>query len=193
MSISSPESHPYHHPIQCPRSELSSYDLTLHLSTHPRTLAKHHALRTLPPPALYLLPPPHPRPNLPGDRYPPSKYGIHRDPSPPYRCSLRLRPKRNLSAEMRNSLCPYTPNPHPKPNPLNPPQSQANAANDITQANDQLDIAAKTFVPKVPCATISAAFGRVRILYLRLPFNPLGPFPLVTHNKTTKDCTCYCC
>ncbi|CAL8576769.1 hypothetical protein XPA_002634 [Xanthoria parietina] len=38
----------------------------------------------------------------------------------------------------------------------------ANAANDITQANDQLDIAAKTFVPKVPCATISAAFGRLQ-------------------------------
>ncbi|KAL8726224.1 MAG: hypothetical protein Q9166_006849 [cf. Caloplaca sp. 2 TL-2023] len=31
-------------------------------------------------------------------------------------------------------------------------------ATDINQANDQLDIAAQTFVPKVPCATISAVF-----------------------------------
>ncbi|KAL9034034.1 MAG: hypothetical protein Q9180_005629, partial [Flavoplaca navasiana] len=31
-------------------------------------------------------------------------------------------------------------------------------AKDITQANDQLDIAAENFVPKVPCATIAAVF-----------------------------------
>ncbi|KAI4223239.1 MAG: hypothetical protein L6R36_005582 [Xanthoria steineri] len=94
---------------------------------------------------------------------------------------------------VRNEIYPqrcetvFVPNPQPEPSPLNPPQSQANVANDITQANDQLDIAAKTFVPKVPCATIAAAFGRVRILPLRLSSNPLATFPLVTYNKTTKD------
>ncbi|KAL8877627.1 MAG: hypothetical protein Q9198_004389, partial [Flavoplaca austrocitrina] len=31
-------------------------------------------------------------------------------------------------------------------------------AKDIMQANDQLDIAAENFVPKVPCATIAAVF-----------------------------------
>ncbi|KAL8876474.1 MAG: hypothetical protein Q9192_008858 [Flavoplaca navasiana] len=34
----------------------------------------------------------------------------------------------------------------------------AQVAKDITQANDQLDIAAENFVPKVPCATIAAVF-----------------------------------
>ncbi|KAL9634020.1 MAG: hypothetical protein Q9204_003171 [Flavoplaca sp. TL-2023a] len=34
----------------------------------------------------------------------------------------------------------------------------AQVAKDITQANDQLDIAAENFVPKVPCTTIAAVF-----------------------------------
>ncbi|CAO1596329.1 hypothetical protein XANCAGTX0491_000180 [Xanthoria calcicola] len=51
---------------------------------------------------------------------------------------------------MRNRLCPYTPclqtaSPHPKPNPLNPPQSQAILQGNITEINSRLrDIACST-------------------------------------------------
>ncbi|KAI4111596.1 MAG: hypothetical protein LQ339_000467 [Xanthoria mediterranea] len=42
------------------------------------------------------------------------------------------------------------------------PSLSASVATDITQANDKLDIAAKNFVPKVPCTTIAAVFGNLQ-------------------------------
>ncbi|KAL8927099.1 MAG: hypothetical protein Q9172_001521 [Xanthocarpia lactea] len=43
-------------------------------------------------------------------------------------------------------------------NPLNCSTVFGGVARDISRANDQLDTVARTFVPKVPCATISAVF-----------------------------------
>ena len=43
---------------------------------------------------------------------------------------------------------------------------KANVAKNINEANAELDLVAKLFVPKVPCATISARFLKVSYLLL---------------------------
>ncbi|KAL8850420.1 MAG: hypothetical protein Q9221_004652 [Calogaya cf. arnoldii] len=47
-------------------------------------------------------------------------------------------------------------------NPLSCDSVFGRVVTDITQANDQLDIAAQNFVPKVPCATIAAVFSNLQ-------------------------------
>ncbi|KAL8998622.1 MAG: hypothetical protein Q9169_002373 [Polycauliona sp. 2 TL-2023] len=51
-------------------------------------------------------------------------------------------------------------------------------AEDIAQANDQLDIAAQNFVPKVPCQTIAVVFYNVRYRFSHiLLLRSLSPSP----------------